>query len=214
MPRPPGDAVQRLLKAGAALAREGGCGSVTVRAACRRAKVNLGLFHYHFKSREAFLERLLEEGYQDFFARLSGSAEGGGTAPERLRRALLSIARFARERRRLCVGMLKDGMNGERRVAAFAARAFPHHLPLVLAIYEEGVRRGDFRRLPAPFFLSFCMGAMNGAGIMMTLFEDHGARRPFGRSLSQIQEDLLGDKALEERVDMVLAALSAKRRRA
>ena len=144
MPRPAGDAAQKLLAAGHALAQEKGCGAVSVREACRRAKVNLGLFHYHFKSREAFLDRILDEGYKDFFERLSGSAEGGGTPPERLRRALLSIARFARERRRLCIGMLRDGMNGQSQVAAFAARAFPHHMPLVLSIYEEGVRRGDF----------------------------------------------------------------------
>ncbi len=117
MSRPPGDAVQKLLAAGSALAQERGCGAVTVREACRRAKVNLGLFHYHFKTREAFIERILDDGYAEFFARLSGSAEGGGTPPTRLRRALRSIALFGRERRRLCAGLLKDGMNGEKKVA-------------------------------------------------------------------------------------------------
>lgn len=214
MPRPAGDAAERLLKAGAALAREGGCCAVSVRAVCRLAKVNLGLFHYHFKSREAFLERLMEEVYKDFFARLSGSAESGGSPPERLRRALRSIAHFTREHRRLCVGMLKDGMNGERMTAVFAAKYFPHHMPLVAAIYEEGVRRGDFRRLPLPFFMSFCMGVLNAPGIMLTLFEDHDAKRPFGRPSRQTAEELMSDSAIEERLDMIIAALSLPRRRA
>ncbi|MBI4346060.1 MAG: TetR/AcrR family transcriptional regulator [Elusimicrobia bacterium] len=213
MTRPTGDSARKLLEAGRALALARGFGGVTVREVCRRAKVNLGLFHYHFKTREAFVSRLLDEGYGDFFARLSGSAEGGGSPPERLRRALASIARFTRENRRLCIGMLRDGMNGERRVAAFAAKAFPHHMPLVLAIYEEGVRRGDFRRLPVPLFLSVCMGAMNGPNIMLTLLEDHGARRPFGRALGGVAQDLLSDAALEERVDMILAALARPRRK-
>lgn len=213
MPRPAGDAARKLLAAGSALARERGCGAVTVREACRRAKVNLGLFHYHFKTREAFIERILDEGYADFFARLSGSAEGGGSPPERLRRALRSIALFGRERRRMIVGMLRDGMNGEKKVAAFMARTFPHHLPLILAIYEEGVRGGAFRRLPLPFFLSFCMGAMNAPGIMLTLLEDYGAKKPLGRSVRQVESELFSDAAIAERLDMLLAALTAPRRK-
>ncbi|MBI4371746.1 MAG: TetR/AcrR family transcriptional regulator [Elusimicrobia bacterium] len=214
MPKPPGDAARRLLEAGASLARERGCGAVAVRETCRRARVNLGLFHYHFKSREAFLRRVLDEVYRDFFSRLTLSAEGGGTPPERLRRALRSIARFARERRRLLTGLLRDGMNGERQAAAFVAQNFPRHLPLMIALHEEGIRRGDFRRLPAPFFLSFCMGAINAPGILLTLLEDHRARRPLGRSLAALEDELLSDQAIEARLDMLLAALSTPRRRA
>ncbi len=209
MPKPAGDAVRKLLSAGAALARERGCGAISVRETCRRANVNLGLFHYHFKSREAFVQRVLEEVYRDFFSRLSVSAESGGSPPERLRRALRSIAHFARERRRMLAGLLRDGMNGERKVADFVSQNFPRHLPLMFSLYEEGVRRGDFRRLPTPFFMSFCMAAINGPGILLTLLEEHGARRPFGRSVAALQRELLSDEAIETRLDMLLAALSA-----
>lgn len=212
MSRPPGDAARKLLAAGSALAQERGCGAVSVRETCRRAKVNLGLFHYHFKTRDAFIEKILDEGYEEFFVRLRGSAEKSGTPSQRLRLALHSIALFVRERRRMCAGLLKDGLNGEKKVAAFMARTFPHHLPLILSIYEEGVRRGDFRRLSVPFFLSFCMGAMNAPGIMLTLFEEHGVKNPFDRPRSQVESDLFSSAALDTRLDMILSALETPRR--
>jgi AcrR family transcriptional regulator len=207
MSRPRGDAEKKLLAAALALAREKSCGQVTVREVCRRAKVNLGLFHYHFKSRDALLARVLRETYQEFFTRLSGSADGAGTPPQRLRRALRAIARYARENRRLCAGMLRDGMNGDRQVIAFAAEAFPHHLPLVMTIYEEGARRGDFRRLPQPLLLAFFMGVVDAPVLMYGLIEQSGARRPFGRSLKTVQDELLSDAAIETRLDLILAAL-------
>lgn len=211
MPRPKGDAEKKLLDAGLALSREKCCGAVSIRQLCRRARVNLGLFHYHFKSREAFRRRLLEAGYLEFFSRLSVSTEGPGRPPAKLRRALGTIARFAREHRRMTVGLIKDAINGDRQVARFAGQSFPRHLPLILGIYKEGLRSGDFRRLPEPFLLAFLLGTINVPGLMLTLLEEHGAGRPFGRTLPEVEKDLLSDDAIETRLDLVMAALAAAR---
>lgn len=213
MSKAPGDCAQRLIEAGAALAKERGCGAVTVRETCRRARVNLGLFHYHFGSRKAFLRRLLDEVYRDFFSRLSLSTEGGEPPHERLRRALLSVGRFARDRRRLFAGLLRDGLNGETEVAAFVARNFPRHAGLLYALYEEGVQSGRFRRLSPPFFMGFCMSALNASALVVTLLEVHEAKRPFGIPMAAFERELLSDEAIERRVEMVLAALAAPRRR-
>lgn len=214
MPRRPGDAAQKLVKAGTALALEGGCGAVTVRAACRRAGVNLGLFHYHFKTRDAFVRRLMNECYSEFFERLSVSAGGTGSAAERLGRALRAIARFSRERRRVMFGLLRDGMNGERQAARFVGENFPRHLPIMLGLYREGVAAGEFRRMPEPLLVSTMMGAMNGPGLLLTLLESFGVERPFGRPRRRLERELLSDAAIETRVEMALAALARPRRRA
>ena len=212
MPRPKGDAQRRLLDAGLALSREKSLGAVSVREVCRRASVNLGLFHYHFKSREAFRRRMLEAGYQEFFSLLSVSAEASGPPAQRLRRALGMIARFTREHRRMIAGLLRDALEGDHQVALFAARIFPHHLPLVLRLYREGVRVGNFRRLSEPALLAFLMGALNTPGLMLTLLEGHDARRPFGRPPKQVEGMLLSDAAIESRLDLVMAALAAPRK--
>lgn len=209
MSRPKGDAEKKLLEAGLALSREKCCGAISIREVCGRAGVNLGLFHYHFKTREGFRRRLLEAGYLEFFSRLSVSAEGSGRPPAKLRRALGTIARFAREHRRMTVGLIKDAINGDHQVARFAAESFPHHLPLIFGIYKEGLRAGDFRPLSEPFLMAFLMGCVNAPGLMLTLMEEHGAVRPFGRTLPQVEKELLSDEAIETRLDLVMAALAA-----
>ncbi|TPW20642.1 MAG: TetR family transcriptional regulator [Elusimicrobia bacterium] len=204
------DAPRRLLDAGRAVARERGCGAIKVREVARAAGVNLGLFHYHFKTRDAFVRRVLDETYADFFARLNLSVDRKGSPRERLRAALTAIAQFSREHRRMVVGMLRDAMTGDRLVIEFAGRSFPNHLPIVLGLIKEGVRAKELRDLPEPLVLALLMGVISTPNIMATLVECSGAKRPLGRSVAQFQDELLSDAAIAERVDIVLAGLSRK----
>lgn len=207
------DAPRRLLDAGRAVAREHGCGAIKVREVARKAGVNLGLFHYHFKTRDAFVRRVLDETYADFFARLNLSVGREGSPRERLRAALTAIAQFSREHRRMLVGMLRDAMTGDRLIVEFAAKSFPNHLPIVLGLIKEGVRAGQLRDLPEPLILSLLMGVVSTPNIMATMVECSGAKRPMGRSPADFQKELLSDAAIAERVDIVLAGLSRPRRR-
>lgn len=211
MTRKASDAPRRLLDAGRAVARERGCGAIKVREVARAAGVNLGLFHYHFKTRDAFVRRVLEEVYGDFFSRLNLSAAREGTPRERLRAALTAIAQFAREHRRMMVGMLRDAMTGDRLVVEFAGAHFPRHLPIVLGIFKEGVRAGQFRDLPEPLVLSLLMGGISTPNIMATMVECSGAKRPLGRSLDAFLEEILSDAAVEERIDILLRGLAPRR---
>lgn len=197
-----------MLETALAMAREKGCGGISVREICRRARVNTGLFHYHFKSRAEFVARVMDETYAEFFSRLTVSAEGPGTASERLRRALRAIARFSREHRRLFTCMIRDALNGDRQVARFAASNFPRHIPIILGLVEEGRRSGEFRSLDDGMAMSFLMGAVSTPNLVVTLLETHGAKRPFGRSMRELSDRLLSDEAIETRLDMVLAGLA------
>lgn len=210
MTKPASDAPRRLLDAGRAVARERGCGAIKVREVARAAGVNLGLFHYHFKTRDAFVRRVLDETYADFFARLNLSVGRDGSPRERLRAALTAIAHFSREHRRMIVGMLRDAMTGDRLVIEFAARSFPNHLPIVLGLIKEGVRAKELRDLPEPLVLGLLMGVISTPNIMATMVECSGAKRPLGRSVARFQDELLSDAAIAERVDIVLAGLSRR----
>lgn len=210
MTKPASDVPRRLLDAGRAVARERGCGAIKVREVARAAGVNLGLFHYHFKTRDAFVRRVLDETYADFFSRLNLSVGREGSPRQRLRAALTAIAHFSREHRRMIVGMLRDAMTGDRLVMEFAARSFPNHLPIVLGLIKEGVRAKELRDLPEPLVLGLLMGVISTPNIMATMVECSGAKRPLGRSVSQFQDELLSDAAIAERIDIVLAGLSRK----
>jgi|CXWL01.1.fsa_nt_gi AcrR family transcriptional regulator len=212
MARAKRDTKSRLLDAGLALAREKSFGAVSVREVCRRAAVNLGLFHYNFKNRETFRRCMLEAGYLRFFADLALSSDESGRPPEKLRRALGVIARFSREHRRMLAGIFRDALNGDRQIATFAAKSFHHHLPLVFGLYRDGVEAGDFRKISEPTLLAFLLGVINAPGLMLTLFEEHGARRPLGRERAAIEAQLLSEWTVEERLDLVMAALAAPRK--
>ena len=88
MPRPSRNLDQALLAAGRALLPQRGCSGLSVREVADAAGVNLGMFHYHFKSREAFLKALLQSMYEEMFSQLTfqGSAEWGPS--DNLRAAL------------------------------------------------------------------------------------------------------------------------------
>jgi len=208
MPRPKGNAERKLIDAAREIAREDGFARLSIRGLCRRAKVNTGLFHDHFKSRRAFVERVMEETYADFFARLSVPAAGPGAAPVRLRQTLRAIAGFARDHRRLFVSMLNDGLSGDEQTARFVSSHFPRHIPILLGLVEEGRRSGDFRALSPGMTMSFMLGALSTPNVAFTLLELHGAKRPFGQPIAAVERQLLSDEAIELRIDMVMAGLA------
>ena len=79
MARPSRNLDRALLAAGRELLPARGCAGLSVREVAEAAGVNLGMFHYHFKTREAFLRALLQSLYEEMFSQLSfqGSADWG-----------------------------------------------------------------------------------------------------------------------------------------
>src|SRR5687767_2176599 len=95
MPRPSRNIELALLQSGRELYAQRGS-SLSVRALTDHAGVNLGMFHYHFKSKDAFLRQLLAGIYDETFAQLKGQVAQSGPPLHRLREALTVLARFVR----------------------------------------------------------------------------------------------------------------------
>src|SRR3954470_25078628 len=113
MPRPSRNLDRALIAAGRELFPARGCAGLSVREVAEAAGVNLGMFHYHFKSREAFLRAVMQVGYEEMFGRLTLESSRDGTTEDRLRYALATIARFLRDNRRFIARLLADALNGE-----------------------------------------------------------------------------------------------------
>src|SRR6185436_4377218 len=120
MPRPSRNLDRALLAAGRELLPHRGCAGLTVREVAEAAGVNLGMFHYHFKSREAFLRALLQSMYEEMFTQLMqqsvplpGRGESGQAgAIEVLRGALRFMGRFVRANRPLLTRVIADALCG------------------------------------------------------------------------------------------------------
>ena len=212
MSRPSAHLDRKLVAAARALLPRAGFSGLSVREVARRAGVNVGMFHYHFKSKDAFLHRVLGEVYQDFLVSFQEAAQGPGSPRARLRRVLVAYAHFARRNRVFYSMMLRELLNGNDEMIAFARANFPRHAGAMMSLAEECRRTGAFRDLPAPVLCMFAMSSMGVPNVAATGLERSGAKTLGGRPLKEFTDMILSDAMIETRADMVLAALARGRR--
>lgn len=211
MSRPSAHLDRKLVSAARAMLPETGFSGLAVREVARRAGVNVGMFHYHFKTKEAFLQRVLQECYEDFLQSFREAAEAPGTSRARLRRVLISFARFARDNRVMYTLMLRELLNARPEMYAFAKANFPRHASVVIRLIEDCRRERTIRPLPVPVLAMFAMSSMGLPNVMVAGLERNRARTMLGRPVKALAEMLLCDAMIEERADMVMAALSPRR---
>ena len=206
MPRPSRNLDQALLAAGRNLFPERGCGGMSVREVADAAGVNLGMFHYHFKSREAFLRALMQQTYEEMFAKLSIEVARDAGTVENLRAALRAIARFVRDHRPFLGRVLADALSGEKCARDFLGENLPRHLGILAALIEAGQKEGSFAPIPAPQLLGTCAGALAMPILFGGALIDSGA---LAASMAKtIESTLLSDAALDQRIELVLAAIA------
>src|SRR6186713_2362890 len=127
-PRPSRNLDRALLVAGRELFPARGCAGLTVREVADAAGVNLGMFHYHFKSREAYLRALLQTMYEEMYSQLTYRADDKLGPMEALRGALRFMGRFVRANRPFLARVLGDAVCGDPIAVEFARTNFPRHL--------------------------------------------------------------------------------------
>src|SRR5262245_28443689 len=128
MPRPGRNLDVALLQAGRELFPQAGCARLSVRAVAERAGANVGMFHYHFKSKDNFLRALLQQVYEEVFAGLSQAATRPGDAIEGLRGALVAAAGLLVRHRKVIARVWMDAVAGEPVATDFVRRNAPRHI--------------------------------------------------------------------------------------
>lgn len=209
MARPSQQIDQALLASGRALFPKAGCAGLSLRAVAEHAGANVGMFHYHFKSKDNFLRTLLLQMYEEMYAALAGQAARGNTPIERLRNALIAMARFARTHRRVLARVWMDAVAGEAVAREFFRVNAPRHLGLLFGLLEEAHADGGLRELPPLQRFAFMMGS-----VLMPMIFIAGLVESRVASLvprRQFDAQVMSDAAIEQRVDLMLAALCAGR---
>jgi len=206
MTRPSRNIDQALIAAARGLLPETGCRGFSIRQLTDRAGVNLGMFHYHFKTREQFLSQVLHEVYQEMFATLTFQAQADRPPVENLRAALTVLGTFARDHRLLLRRLLADALSGDAIAQEFFHRHFPLHLGVMAQLIDAGQKTGVLQKMPPLQALSFMAGAVAFPNIMVTLAtEQQLAPASF---LTRIEKDVLSDAAIAQRVDLAIRGLS------
>jgi AcrR family transcriptional regulator len=211
MPRPSQNLDLKLVAAAREMLPDVGFSGLKIRGVARRAGVNPGMFHYHFKSQGAFRRRIMQDVYEDFLSSFVEAAEIPGGPRARLRRVLVAVARFARDNRVLYTLMIRELLNAQSDMSGFAKANFPRHAAVLMKLLEECRREGVVRPLPTPMLAMFAMGTMCLPNVALTAMERNGVRRLAGKPLSGLAAALLSDEMIEVRADMVLAGLARRR---
>lgn len=207
MPRPSRHLDRALLAAGRELLPVHGCSGLTIRQVAEAAGVNIGMFHYHFRTRDAFLRAVMQTTYEQMFARLSVVAAGEFTAQALLGNALRVLGRFVLDNRALIARILADALGGQPVAQAFLRENLPRHMSVILGLITAGQASGELRPVAPAQALGFCAGALAMPVLAAGTLIDSGE---LGAVLARnLQRDVLSEKALDERVDLALAALAA-----
>jgi len=203
MPRPSQNVDQRLLDAGLELLPQTGCAGLSVRRLVEHAGVNLGMFHYHFKSKDNFVRAVLQRTYEAMFSALTLQADPAAPPLQNLRGAVRVLAHFGRQHRHLLVRILADAMGGEALAREFLQANLPRHIAVVGALIAQAQQRGELRAAPVPQVLAFIAAGVASPILIGTALQGEGAPPGAG---AMVDEHLLSDAAIETRIDAAMRA--------
>ena len=207
MPRPSQNTDQRLVETALVMLEKSGLSGLKLRDVAKKAGVNLGMFHYHFKTKEAFTRRVLQDTYEKFFREFTLETSGDGKPVERLRAALVTLGRFLLEHRRMILGILQDVLNKDRMVLDFVKTNGPRHGLVILGLVRECQKTGAFRKLSLPTVMPMLMGNLALPVLVLSLLEHLEIKRISFVPLILIKRELASESAIQARVDLALSSL-------
>jgi AcrR family transcriptional regulator len=207
MPRPSQNIDQRLIAAGLELLPETGCRGLSARRLAEHAGVNLGMFHYHFKSKEIFIRTLLDQVYEQMFAMLIIKAAGSQSPLENLRNALQVLAQFAYGNRKLLLRIVTDALAGEIVAGEFLRANIPRHLKVLAELIVEAQKQRQVIAAPVPQVLAFLGGSVVAPVLLGSALVDHAVIPDF--LAGAFEAGVLSERAAAQRIDFALRGLAA-----
>lgn len=205
MARPSQSIDQLLLDAGLALLPLTGCASLSVRRLTEHAGVNLGMFHYHFKSKENFIKAVLQRTYEEMFAALALRVNPAHPALHNLRDALGVLGNFGLKNRLLLVRILGDAMCGEPLATAFLRDNLPRHIEVIASLVRQAQAEGSLvSGAPVAQVIAFMVGAVAAPILAAAVLEKTAGANGQAAPLMSAQ-------ALAQRIEFALRGLASEK---
>lgn len=206
MPRPSRNVDQLLVEAGRTLLPQTGVRGLSIRAVSERAGVNLGMFHYHFKTKDAFVRNILQATYNEMFSSLQMTSSKGASALENLRASANLLARFGRDNRQLIVRLLGDALAGEVVAMEFLRANMPRHIEVIIRLITQAQLDGELRKIPLAQAIAFLLGSVAAPLLIGTAAMNSGLAPD--AVAKQIEDAVFTNAAIAERIDMALAGMA------
>lgn len=208
MTRPSQNIDKKLIQAGKELIPEMGISGLKIRDVAKRAKVNLGMFNYHFGTKEKFLEVLMIDVYNEFLSDFKLEAETGSNPMERLRNALIGGAHFIRDNRMLIAALFEEIFKGNRKIVEFARKNMTKHVNIILDLIAKSQKEGYMVKTSIFTIVPIIIGAAALPSIAVRVLEKNYKGTFLGAFIPIVRGTALSDKGIAERVDLALKAVS------
>ncbi len=206
MTRKSTDTDKKLLEHGYKLLIKNGASKLSIRDVCNEAKVNLGMFNYYFGSKNKFIEKILNNIYDDFFSNFQ-LVEEKGSALGTLELQLTLMAKFARDNRHLILILLNDILNGEKAVHDFAKQKMRKHFTVLTKTLNSCKRSGDIIDAPLPLLITHIAGCIGLSTLVPEVLSNMKINTIFKIGIKTVTNTLMTDKVIEQRVKMALRGI-------
>jgi AcrR family transcriptional regulator len=213
MTRPSRNTDQKLIQAALELLPETGYSGMKMRAVAKRAGVNLGMFHYYFRSKKEFLERVATEFYEKFYQNFTLEASTGANVKEQLWNAIGALANFGRNNRKLVLALAKDIVENETQTIRMLEKFFPRHGLILVKLIRECQRQKVIANLPLPLVITFMIGSVMGPVIIMAVLEKAKLQPQYEIIKKMILPFMISNSAMEQRMKFAFHALTQVKER-
>ncbi|HLZ99600.1 MAG TPA: TetR/AcrR family transcriptional regulator [Steroidobacteraceae bacterium] len=197
---------ERLLASGHRAVLKHGLRGLTVREVAAGAKANLGSFVYHFGTRDAFVEELIETWYAPLLARVNKVAAEDGRPVRRLRSAILQLVDFSVDNDVFMGRILMAAADNDVPACGFLKSLAGRHprilLQLVAAAQADGALVDDD---PMPV-LCFLMASVALPRLVTAVWQGPSL---FGKQLSAALSHIARDRErMAQRLDWALRGVA------
>ncbi len=211
MPRPSRKTDERLIQAAQDLMKSSSLSQLNLREVAGKAAVNLGMFHYHFKTKDQFIKAVLKDTYERFFEKFTLKVDSEKEPLEKLRQALITLAHFSHENRHLMLSLLQDALNREPTAKDFAKQLMAKHSQVIIGLLGQCQAAGTLQKAPMPMLMSYIMPAATGEGMVLGIMEHVGADP---QMIEHFKKSAFTADAIALRVNWVLAGLAENKKTA
>jgi AcrR family transcriptional regulator len=199
-----------LLRAGRDIVLRAGFADLTVREVAVAASANLGSFVYHFGTRDAFLRTLIEDWYGPVFSRVQLVAESGGSAIDRLRRAILQLLEPGVDDTGFLGRLLMGAAAGETAAREFLNTIAGRHPRVLIELVRDAQAAGALVDEDPMQVMLFIMGSVALPRLIATAWEGPPL---FGKNLSSALGRIARDRDfIVQRLDWAIRGLTPEGR--
>jgi AcrR family transcriptional regulator len=196
---------KKLLTEGRKLLLKKGASKLSIREVSEAAKVNLGMFSYHFGNKDKFIELILTEIYEEFLSNFKLIEKEENL--ETLESQLLLMATFARDNRHLALVLLNDILNGEKAVQKFARTKMKNHFIILAKTIRGCQKKGLIISAPLPLIVTQVVGSIGLSNLIPEVVKNIGISKIFNLGLNAVSKSLMTDEAIKMRVKIVIKGL-------